>query len=215
MISETQELVVFQAVVKHASYAPKAVALLGAPVTDPKNPEQGMDQIQFWQLTAVQLIGDLKFTGGVKSLVTVLMTPAKRDLTFPVRLALHKMPKEAEPVLIQALKGEGDFSKLAEGYPEKAYVPLIAEPLAYISRPAGKDAIVEALAKADNDSNRTILATYLTYFPTDAKLIKAYTDAYAKVAGAEHFGGLDRQPLAQINLHRATEYPLFRVEGGL
>lgn len=168
--------------VKHPSYAPKAVSLLAAPVTDPKNPEQGMDQIQFWQLTAVQIIGDLKFTGGVKSLVTVLMTPAKRDLTFPVRLALHKMPKEAEPVLIQALKGEGDFAKLAEGYPEKAYVPLIAEPLAYISRPAGKDAIVEALGKADNDSNRTILATYLTYFPTDAKLIKAYTDAYAKIA---------------------------------
>jgi hypothetical protein len=168
--------------VKHPSYAPKAVSLLAAPVTDPKNPEQGMDQIQFWQLTAVQLIGDTKFTGGVKSLVTVLMTPSKRDLTFPVRLALHKMPKEAEPVLIQALKGEGDFAKLAEGYPEKAYIPLIAEPLAYISRPAGKDAIVDALAKADNDANRTILATYLTYFPTDAKLMKAYTDAYAKIA---------------------------------
>jgi uncharacterized protein (DUF1778 family) len=168
--------------VKHPSYAPKAVSLLAAPVTDPKNPEQGMDQIQFWQLTAVQLIGDTKFTGGVKSLVTVLMTPSKRDLTFPVRLALHKMPKEAEPVLIQALKGEGDFAKLAEGYPEKAYIPLIAEPLAYISRPAGRDAIVDALAKADNDSNRTILATYLTYFPTDAKLTKAFTDAYAKIA---------------------------------
>ena len=168
--------------VKHPSYAPKAVSLLAAPVTDPKSPEQGMDQIQFWQLTAVQLIGDTKFTGGVKPLVTVLMTPSKKDLTFPVRLALHKMPKEAEPVLIQALKGEGDFQKLAEGYPEKAYVPLIAEPLAYISRPTGRDAIVEALAKADNDSNRTILATYLTYFPTEPKLIKAYTDAYAKVA---------------------------------
>jgi hypothetical protein len=168
--------------VKHTSYAPKAVALLGAPVTDPKSPEQGMDQIQFWQLTAVQLIGDTKFTGGVKPLVTVLMTPSKKDLTFPVRLALHKMPKEAEPVLIQALKGEGDFQKLAEAYPEKAYVPLIAEPLAYISRPAGRDAILDALAKADNDSNRTILATYLTYFPTEPKLIKAYTDAYAKIA---------------------------------
>jgi hypothetical protein len=168
--------------VKHPSYAPKAVALLAAPVTDPKNPEQGMDQIQFWQLTAVQLIGDTQFTGGVKPLVTVLMTPSKRDLTFPVRLALHKMPKEAEPVLIQALKGEGDFQKLAEAYPEKAYVPLIAEPLAYISRTAGKDAIAEALAKADNDGNRTILATYLTYFPTEPKLIKAYTDAYGKIA---------------------------------
>jgi len=167
--------------VKHSSYAPKAVALLGAPVTDPKSPEQGMDQIQFWQLTAVQLIGDTKFTPGVKPLVTVLMTPSKKDLTFPVRLALHKMPKEAEPALIQALKGEGDFAKLAEAYPEKAYVPLVAEPLAYISRPAGRDAIIDVLGKAESFQNRTILATYLTYFPTDAKLVKAYTDAYAKV----------------------------------
>lgn len=168
--------------VKHASYAPKAVALLAAPVTDPKNPQQGMDQIQFWQLTAVQLIGDTKFTPGVKPLVTVLMTPTKKDLTFPVRLALHKMPKESEPVLVQALKGEGDFAKLAEAYPENAYVPLVAEPLAYISRPAGRDAIVDALANAKSDQNRTLLATYLTYFPTDAKLIKAYTDAYNKIA---------------------------------
>ncbi|MBX3198718.1 MAG: hypothetical protein KF894_11330 [Labilithrix sp.] len=168
--------------VKHPSWGPKAVALLNAPVTDPKNPEQGMDQLQFWQLTAVQLIGDTKFTAGVGPLVKVLMTPTKKDLTFPVRLALHKMPKEAEPELIKALKGEGDYEKLAEAYPEKAYLPFIAEPLAYISRPAGLAAIQEALAKADNDSNRTFLATYLTYFPTDPKNVKAYTDAYAKIA---------------------------------
>ncbi|MBX3215147.1 MAG: hypothetical protein KF850_24135 [Labilithrix sp.] len=168
--------------VKHPSWGPKAVALLNAPVTDPKNPEQGMDQLQFWQLTAVQLIGDTKFTAGVGPLVKVLMTPTKKDLTFPVRLALHKMPKEAEPELIKALKGEGDYEKLAEAYPEKAFLPFIAEPLAYISRPAGLAAIQEALAKADNDSNRTFLATYLTYFPTDPKNVKAYTDAYAKIA---------------------------------
>ncbi len=168
--------------VKHPSWGPKAVALLNAPVTDPKNPEQGMDQLQFWQLTAVQLIGDTKFTAGVGPLVKVLMTPTKRDLTFPVRLALHKMPKEAEPELIKALKGEGEYQKLAEAYPEKAYVPLVAEPIAYISRPAGLNALLEALQAADSDQNRTILATYLTYFPTDPKNVKAYTDAYAKIA---------------------------------
>lgn len=167
--------------VKHPSWGPKAVALLAAPITDPKNPEQGMDQLQFWQLTAVQLIGDTKFTAGVGPLVKVLMTPTKKDLMFPVRLALHKMPKEAEPELIKALKGEGDYAKLAESYPEKAYVPLIAEPLAYISRPTGLAAILDALARAEGDQNRTMLATYLTYFPTDPKLVKAYTDAYAKV----------------------------------
>jgi hypothetical protein len=168
--------------VKHPSWGPKAVTLLNAPVTDPKNPDQGMDQLQFWQLTAVQLIGDTKFTPGVGSLVKVLMTPTKKDLTFPVRLALHKMSKEAEPELIKALKGQDAYQKLAEAYPEKAYVPLVAEPLAYISRPAGLAAIQEALTTAETDTNRTLLATYLTYFPTDPKNVKAYTDAYAKVA---------------------------------
>jgi len=167
--------------VKHPTYGPKAVEKLGAPVTDPKDPAQGMDQIQFWQATSARLVGELKFTGGVKALVKVLMTPTKGDLIFPVRLALTKMPREAEPVLIQALKGEGDFAELAKASPEKAYIPRIAEPLAYISRPAGRDAILEALAAADNDANRTILAVDLTHFPSDAKSVKAYLDAYSKV----------------------------------
>ena len=167
--------------VKSPSYGPKAVEKLGAPVTDPKDPAQGMDQIQFWQATSARLIGELKFTGGVKQLVKVLMTPTKGDLIFPVRLALTRMPKESEPVLIQALKGEGEFAELAKAYPEKNYIPRIAEPLAYISRPAGNAAILEVLAAADNDANRTILATDLTHFPTDPKNTKAFLDAYAKV----------------------------------
>ena len=169
-------------VVKSPTYGPKAVEKLAAPVSDPKDPTQGMDQIQFWQLTAARLIGELKFTPGVKPLVKVLLTPSKSDLIFPVRLALTRMPKEAEPVLIAALKGtDPDLAALADKYPEKAWVPRIAEPIAYISRPAGRDAILEALDKAENDQNRTILATELTHFPSDPKLVKAYVDAYNKV----------------------------------
>jgi hypothetical protein len=168
--------------VKHPSYGPKAVEKLSAPVTDPKDPAQGMDQIQFWQASSARLIGELKFTPGVKPLVKVLLTPTKADLIFPVRLALSKMPKESEPVLIAALKGtDPDLAALAQTYPEKGYVPRVAEALAYISRPAGRDATLEVLASADNDTNRTILATDLTHYPHDAKLVKAYLDAYNKV----------------------------------
>lgn len=170
--------------VKSPSYGPKAVEKLAAPVTDPKDPSQGMDQIQFWQSTSARLIGDLKFTPGIKPLVKVLLTPTKADLIFPVRLALSKMPKESEPVLIAALKGtDPDLAALAAAYPEKGFLPRIAEPLAYISRPAGKDATIEALNAADNDTNRTILATMLTHYPSDANLVKAYQAAYAKIDG--------------------------------
>ncbi|MDB4937122.1 MAG: hypothetical protein JWP87_4094 [Labilithrix sp.] len=169
-------------VVKDKSYGAKAVEKLAAPVSDPKDPSQGMDQIQFWQLTAARLIGELKFTPGVKPLVKVLMTPTKADLIFPVRLALTRMPKESEPVLIAALKGtDPDLAALAEKYPEKAYIPRVAEPLAYISRSAGRDALLEALEKAENDSNRTVLATELTHFPSEPKIVKAYLAAYDKV----------------------------------
>jgi len=169
--------------VKDKSYGAKAVEKLNAPVTDPKDPAQGMDQIQFWQNSSARLIGELKYTPGVKALVKVLMTPTKGDLIFPVRLALTKMPKEAEPVLIAALKGsDPELAKLGEAYPDKGYIPRVAEPLAYISRPAGRDAILEALEKADGDQNRTVLATELTHFPSEPRTVKAYQDAYNKVA---------------------------------
>ena len=169
--------------VKHPSYGPKAVEKLSAPVADPKNPDQALDQIQFWQATSARLLGELKFTPAAKPLVMALMTPTKADLVFPIRLALTKMPKESEPILIAALKGsDPDLAKLASEYPEKAYLPRIAEPLAYISRPAGRDAILEALASAEGDQNRTVLASMLTHFPSDPKNTKAYLDAYQKVA---------------------------------
>ncbi|MCL2777929.1 MAG: hypothetical protein FWD73_07990 [Polyangiaceae bacterium] len=170
--------------VKHPSYGPKAVEKLSAPVTDPKDMAQSMDQIQFWQATSTRLIGELKFTPGIKPLVKVLLTPTKADLIFPVRLALSKMPKESEPILIAALKGtDPDFAALGQSYPNKGYIPLVAEPLAYISRPAGRNAILDALAAADNDTNRTVLAIDLTHFPSNPTSEKAYLDAYSKVDG--------------------------------
>jgi hypothetical protein len=189
-------------VVKDKSYGPKAVEKLAAPVTDPKDPAQGMDQIQFWQNTSARLVGELKYTPAVKPLVKVLMTPTKGDLIFPVRLALTKMPKEAEVVLIAALKGsDPELADLGSKYPDKGYIPRIAEPLAYISRPAGREAILEALQKADSDQNRTILATELTHFPTDPKTVKAYQDAYDKVPAAAAIpllgGGNGRGIMAQ------------------
>lgn len=169
-------------VVKDPSYGAKAVELLAVPVLDPKDPAEGLDKIQFWQATAVRLIGELKFTPGVKPLVRALMTPEKRDLVISLRLALTKMPKESEPVLIAALAGtDPELAALAARYPDKGSIPLVAAPLAYISRRAGREAILTALDKADNDTNRAVLAIELAHFPRDARTVKAYLEAYRKV----------------------------------
>jgi hypothetical protein len=167
--------------VKSPSYGPKAVEKLAAGV-DPKIPEQARDQIQFWQLTSIQVISDLKYTQGVHALVTVVVNPSKRDLRSTANAALMRMPKEAEPALISALKGtDPDFAKYAAMYDDKSYIAVVADSLSWLSRPAGKAAILEALAAADNDQNRTILAQSLVHYPPDATLVKAFLDAYAKI----------------------------------
>jgi hypothetical protein len=167
--------------VKNPSYGPKAVEKLAAPV-DPKIVEQAMDQIQFWQRTSIQIISELKFTPAVKALVTVVVNPAKSDLRPTANAALMRMPKEAEPVLIAALKQtDPDFAKFAAMYEDKSYIAIVGDSLSWLSRPAGKAAILEALAAADNDQNRTLLAQSLVHYPPDATIVKAFLDAYKAI----------------------------------
>ncbi|HEY2515687.1 MAG TPA: hypothetical protein VGI39_32685, partial [Polyangiaceae bacterium] len=164
------------------SYGPKAVGKLAPPV-DPKNVDNVRDQLQFWQLTSVQLLGDLKYTAGIKPLVTVLLTPTKKDLQANVNTTLLKMAKDAEPVLITALNGsDPDFAKLEAGWENKSYVAVVGDELATISRPAGRDAVLAALAAADNDTNRTVLAQALVKFPSDPRIVPAFLAAYKKLA---------------------------------
>jgi len=167
--------------VKHPSYGPKAVEKLAAPV-DPAVPAQSLDQIQFWQRTAIQILGELRFAPGAKALVTVVMTPSKADLRATANAALMRMPQAAEPHLIAALKGtDPDFAKLGALFEDKSYVVVAGDSLSWLSRPAGKAAILEALAAADNDQNRALLAQSLIHYPPDAGNVRAFLDAYKKV----------------------------------
>jgi hypothetical protein len=167
--------------VKSPSYGPKAVEKLAAPV-DPKIVDQVRDQIQFWQLTSIQIINELKYAQGARALVTVIVNPAKADLRASANAALLRMPKEAEPLLIAALEGtDPDFSKYAAMYEDKSYVAVVADSLSWLSRPAGKAAILKTLATADGDQNRALLALSLIHYPPDATTIAAFLDAYKKI----------------------------------
>ena len=167
--------------VKHPSYGQKAVEKLAASV-DPSVPAQSLDQIQFWQRTAIQVISELRFAPAAKALVTIVLTPSKKDLRATANAALLRMPQAAEPILIAALKGtDPDLAKLSALYEDKSSVAVIGDSLSWLSRPTGKAAILDALANAENDQNRTILAQSLAHYPADPLVIKAYLDAYAKI----------------------------------
>ncbi len=171
--------------VKHPSYGPKAIEKLAQPIIDPKDPTEGMDKVQFWYQVCIQILGALKYGPAAKPLVTVLLTPNKLDLAGAARLALMKIPDEAEVQLVAAAKGtDPDFAKLASEYPNKGHVPWLAEALAYISREKTRDAAIELLNAADSDANRTLISMNLVHFASDRndkKVQDAFFGAYSKM----------------------------------
>jgi hypothetical protein len=168
--------------VKHPTYGPKAVEKLSQPIQRPDDVDEQMDKIQFWGQTSVQVISALKYSGAAKALVAALLTPAKAGLTAPITTALMKIPKEAEPQLLAAAKGtDPELAKLAKDYPEGQHVPKLAQALGFLSRPAGKDVVVDMAMNASNDANRALVATRaLVHFPSDKKLTETFLATYAK-----------------------------------
>jgi hypothetical protein len=119
----------------------------------------------------------------VKPLVVTLLTPAKATLGAVANAALMRMPKDAEPVLLAALTGsDAELKKLADAMPNKTAPALLCDVLAWISRPGGRDACLDALGKTDNEGLRASMATIIYRFPADPKIEAAFLAAYAKVS---------------------------------
>jgi hypothetical protein len=172
--------------VKSPTYGPKAVEKLAGPV-DPKSPESQRDQIQFWQLTSIQVIRDLKFTPGVKPLVKVLLTQEKKDLWATTEAALMHMPKEAEPVLVSVIKGDDpELAKLSAAFgDDKSQLALAADALGWLSRTGGRDAVFNAAGAVDSDANRQAFGMSIVKFPIDGRSLGVFRGLYDGIKGNE------------------------------
>ena len=167
--------------VRDPSYGDKAIEKLKAPVTPDVDSQK--DQLMWWQLTSVQLLSEMRYPKAIKPLIVTLLTPTKTStLGATIQFTLLKMAKEAEPELIKALNGQDpDYVAAAEGFEDKAGVGVIAEVLAQLGRPAGRDAILAVLPNADTDTARTELAQALVQMPNDPRVEPAFLDAYKKL----------------------------------
>lgn len=167
---------------KHPSWGPKAVEKVSQPFNPSPDDKFANDQFEFTQGTSIRVIGLTKFAGGVKPLVTALLTPSKASMRNAIRNALLKMPKEAEGALTAALKGsDADNNVLYKTYPNGAGIVMLSEPLAYLSRPATRDALLETVNATDDDTIQTIVALNLVHFPKDPNVQKAFLATYNKV----------------------------------
>jgi hypothetical protein len=187
------------------SYGDKAIDKLTKAV-DPTSVDSQRDQIQFWQLTSVQIIKELKYKKAIKQLVLVLLTPTKIDLTATIRTTLLTMAPAAEPEVIKALNGQDpDYVKAGEAFKDKANLAIMSDVLALLSRPAGRDAILAAIPNADTDTTKTWFAQALVQFPEDPRVEPAFLAAYNKLkwdASVELLGTLKpRAALAQASAY--------------
>jgi hypothetical protein len=187
--------------VHHPSYGDKAVAVLATPV-DPKDSASLRNELLFRQLTSVQLLGDMKLAKAVKPLILVLLSPTKVDLNSTVRSALLKMATEAEPELVKALQGgDPDYVEAGRSFRDRGDLAIIVDALGLLSRPAGLDAILAGLPKADTDTMKMAYAQALVQFPRDPRIEPAFLATYNQIprdASVESLGGLrPRSALAE------------------
>jgi hypothetical protein len=182
--------------VKHASYGPKAAALLAVDMTDANNPEEVVQKLEFHQATSLRLINELRYTGAARAVVKVILTPAKAQIRAVANKSIMLMPKEAEPLLIGALNGsDAELAKLGEAFPEKGYLQTLTQVLGQISRPAGREAAIAALPKAASDGQRAEMAQSLVSYPADKRSVETFMGVYSKIpAGAK---------MGPINAHAA------------
>jgi hypothetical protein len=152
------------------SYGDKAIEKLTKPVIA-DNVDSQKDQVMWWQQTSIQVIRELKYTKAIKQLILVLLTPTKLDLNALTRMTLLKMAKAAEPELIKAFNGQDpDYVKAGEAFKDKTNLAILADTLALLSRPAGRDAILNAIPNADTDTTKTGFAQALVQFPEDPRV---------------------------------------------
>jgi hypothetical protein len=167
--------------VNDKSYGDKAIEKLAAPVTSDVDSQK--DQLMWWQLTSVQLLSEQRYPKAAKPLIVALLTPTKTStLGATIQFALLKMAKDAEPELIKALTGQDpDYVKAQEGFEDKAGLGVVANVLAQLGRPAGRDALLRVLPTADTDTVRTEVAQALVQMPNDTPVEPAFQDAYKKL----------------------------------
>jgi hypothetical protein len=150
----------------------------------------------FWQITSAELLGHMKSANAVKPLIQMLLSPIKAAGQLDAILALVKIGKPAIAATVALLRGEdkelvdyskGEVLKAAQGdkNAEKgaatAYVATAALILATIGREETAQPLIEALAKAEDNVAKAVMARELTKVPKSAQTIKAFQDTVDKL----------------------------------
>jgi len=178
------------------------IGKLGGKIKHPnsgKNAQQKRDLVDpyrdelFWQVTAAQVLGELKSSQAVEPLIKTLLDPSKGDVATTALLALVKIGKpavdraikvlsESDPLVAFAKKAIQDAeegSKAPEGNPALSTAAAI---IGMCGRADGVGPIVEALKGKLEDEQKALLARELPKMPATEASKAAFKQAFESIS---------------------------------
>jgi hypothetical protein len=164
-----------------------------------KTPQQKRDMIdpfrdeQFWQLTAAQVLGELKSTKAVEPLIKLILDPSKGDMAPTALLALVKIGKpavdraakllnESDPLVAFAKErmneASGSTSKI-EGNPALASAAAI---IGMAGRADGIEPLIKVLDTKMEDADKALIARELPKMPATDASKAAFKKAFESIS---------------------------------
>jgi hypothetical protein len=138
---------------------------------------------QFWQVTATEILGNIKAADAIKPLFKTVIDPGKADVAASAIIAMVKMGKDSMNTLIDALLGKdadiADYAKKKiKDQKEAVATPMRSAALVIgtIGRTDGVKPLMLALEKTDkNDAiTRAIIAREIAKCPATPESYKAF-----------------------------------------
>lgn len=178
------------------------IQLLGRPMADPrsaKTKEQARDMVDpfrdesFWQITAAQVLGELRDPEAVEPLLRVLLDPSKGAAATTALLALVKIGKPAVDRATKLLDGSDtkliDFHKEAikkatgakEAPAGNPAMPIAAAVIGLAGRQEGIAPMIKILESDAPDADKAVVAKELAKIPATEQSKTAFKKAFEAI----------------------------------
>lgn len=217
------------------SWTPRLVKALEPDMPQPQG-EQSKDKIsefrnqQFWQTTAVQLLGTIADPAAIDPLLKVMLDPSKAPLQTDAVIALVKIGKPAVERATQLLEGQDkelvDYAALrarkaagsAIAPSDAPHVRAAAVVLGTIGHASAAPSLISALEKEKNEQNRAVLLRELAKLPPSPANVQAFKAGFQKIEPDVAIP--PGQPALQVLAESATSFfdptlvPWLLAEGG-
>jgi hypothetical protein len=182
------------------SWTGPLISMLEKEVTRPESAKDkdGIDKYrdqQFWQTTSAQVLGELQAPEAVEPLLKVLLDPSKVDFHSTSVLALVKIGKPSVDAATKLLHAEPtdklaaynltrikEATKAKELPKDKPYIVMASIVLGTVGRPEALPAMRQALEKADNDTNRAVIAREMAKIPPTPESKQAFKSTFEKIS---------------------------------